>query len=77
MSEAEDEGSHVVLPQMMSSKGNYANNTSAIRLTELGPRLTLQVIFAFPSFFCVEEKLWIFFKSHFLCYKLMYGNIAV
>lgn len=43
-SEAEDdESSHVTLSQKLSSRGNYANSKSAIRLFELGPRLTLQV----------------------------------
>ncbi|XP_026825779.1 protein Peter pan [Ooceraea biroi] len=44
-SEAEDdETSHVTLPQKLSSRGNHANSKSAIRLSELGPRLTLQLI---------------------------------
>lgn len=43
-SEAEDdETSHVTLPQKLSSRGNHANSKSAIRLYELGPRITLQV----------------------------------
>lgn len=43
-SEAEDdESSHVTLPQKLSSRGNNANSKSAIRLSELGPRITLQV----------------------------------
>lgn len=43
-SEAEDdEASHVKLSQKLSSRGNHANSTSAIKLFELGPRLTLQV----------------------------------
>lgn len=43
-SEAEDdEASHVKLSQNLSSRGNHINSTSAIRLFELGPRLTLQV----------------------------------
>lgn len=43
-SEAEDDPSnHVTLPQTLSSRGNHANNKSAIRLFELGPRLTLEV----------------------------------
>lgn len=43
-SEAEDdEASHVTLSQNLSSRGNHANSKSAIRLYELGPRLTLQV----------------------------------
>ncbi|XP_029166344.1 protein Peter pan [Nylanderia fulva] len=44
-SEAEDdETSHVTLPQKLSSRGNHANSKSAIRLYELGPRMTLQLI---------------------------------
>ncbi|XP_032664696.1 protein Peter pan [Odontomachus brunneus] len=44
-SEAEDdEASHVKLSQKLSSRGNHANFTSAIRLHELGPRLTLQLM---------------------------------
>ena len=43
-SEAEDDpASHVTLPQKLSSRGNHEKGTSAIRLYELGPRLTLQV----------------------------------
>lgn len=43
-SEAEDdENSHVTLSQKLSSRGNHANSKSAIRLSELGPRITLQV----------------------------------
>ncbi|GFG29694.1 hypothetical protein Cfor_03744 [Coptotermes formosanus] len=42
-SEAEDDpGSHVTLPQKLSSRGNIASAQSALRLIELGPRLTLQ-----------------------------------
>ncbi|KYM92883.1 Suppressor of SWI4 1 like protein [Atta colombica] len=44
-SEAEDdENSHVTLSQKLSSRGNQANSKSAIRLFELGPRITLQLI---------------------------------
>lgn len=43
-SEAEDdEASHVKLSQKLSSRGNHANATSAVRLFELGPRITFQV----------------------------------
>lgn len=43
-SEAEDdENSHITLSQTLSSRGNHANSKSAIRLFELGPRITLQV----------------------------------
>lgn len=46
MSESEvedDESSHVTLSQKLSSRGNQADSKSAIRLSELGPRITLQV----------------------------------
>ncbi|XP_011689791.1 PREDICTED: protein Peter pan [Wasmannia auropunctata] len=44
-SEAEDdETSHVTLSQKLSSRGNQPNSKSAIRLFELGPRITLQLI---------------------------------
>ncbi|KAL0100433.1 hypothetical protein PUN28_019641 [Cardiocondyla obscurior] len=44
-SEAEDdETSHVTLAQKLSSRGNHADSKSAIRLYELGPRITLQLI---------------------------------
>lgn len=43
-SEAEDDpDSHVQLPQKLSSRGNLEKGKSAIKLYELGPRLTLQV----------------------------------
>lgn len=45
-SEAEMDGPHneVVLPQKMMGKGNTVSMKSAIRLTELGPRMTLELI---------------------------------
>ncbi|XP_051155908.1 protein Peter pan [Leptopilina boulardi] len=44
-SEAEDDpAAHVTLPQKLSSRGNHESGKSAIRLFELGPRLTLQLI---------------------------------
>ncbi|KAK7868620.1 hypothetical protein R5R35_008429 [Gryllus longicercus] len=44
-SEAEDDpNSHVVLPQKLASRGNTASSTSAIRVVELGPRLTLELL---------------------------------
>ncbi|XP_014604258.1 PREDICTED: protein Peter pan [Polistes canadensis] len=44
-SEAEDDpNSHITLPQKLSSRGNHENSTSAIRLSELGPRITLQLM---------------------------------
>ncbi|XP_067122245.1 suppressor of SWI4 1 homolog [Centruroides vittatus] len=45
-SEAEPDGpeNEVVLPQHISSRGNIKSEKSAIRLIELGPRMTLQLI---------------------------------
>ncbi|OQV20076.1 Suppressor of SWI4 1-like protein [Hypsibius exemplaris] len=44
-SEMEDDPDNKVsLPQPISSRGNMANQLSSIRLTELGPRLTLELI---------------------------------
>ena len=44
-SEAEDDpASHVVLPQKLSSRGNQEKGTSAIRLYELGPRITMHLM---------------------------------
>ncbi|KAL0275279.1 UNVERIFIED_CONTAM: hypothetical protein PYX00_003182 [Menopon gallinae] len=44
-SEGEDDpGSHVTLPQKIWSRGNVPMNQSSIRLVELGPRMTLQLI---------------------------------
>ncbi|XP_049780747.1 protein Peter pan [Schistocerca cancellata] len=44
-SEAEDDpSSHVTLPQKIASRGNITSGQSAIRLVEMGPRLTLQLI---------------------------------
>lgn len=34
----------MVLPQTLNSRGNIANNKSAIRLHEIGPRLTIELI---------------------------------
>ena len=46
MSESEgedDPSSHVELAQPVRSRGNMVNARSAVRLIELGPRLTLKV----------------------------------
>ncbi|XP_015120310.1 protein Peter pan [Diachasma alloeum] len=44
-SEGEDEpSSSVILPQKLSSRGNLQNSNSAIKLYELGPRLSLQLM---------------------------------
>lgn len=40
----DDENNEVVLPQTLNSRGNLANNKSAIRLHEIGPRLTIELI---------------------------------
>lgn len=47
MSESEyedDEHNEVVLPQTLTSKGNLENNKSAVRLHEIGPRLTMELV---------------------------------
>lgn len=44
-SEAEDDpNNQVTIPQKLASRGNLAGGQSAIRLSELGPRLTLQLM---------------------------------
>lgn len=44
-SEAEDDpNSHVEVSQNLPTRGNMVSQKSSIRLSELGPRLTLQVI---------------------------------
>ncbi|XP_059475797.1 protein Peter pan [Neocloeon triangulifer] len=44
-SEAEDDpNSHVILPQDLPSRGAVASTKTAIRLSELGPRMTLQLV---------------------------------
>lgn len=44
-SECEDDpSSHVTLPHKLSSRGNHEKGTSAIRLYELGPRITMQLM---------------------------------
>lgn len=43
-SEAEDETSHVVLPQRYNGRGNAKSQKSALKLVELGPRLRLKLI---------------------------------
>lgn len=42
-SEAEDENSRVTLPDRFIGKGNAKSQQSAMKLTELGPRLTLEI----------------------------------
>uniref|UniRef100_H3DMJ0 Peter pan homolog n=1 Tax=Tetraodon nigroviridis TaxID=99883 RepID=H3DMJ0_TETNG len=44
-SEAEQDGEHNIteLPQAYSGRGNMASQQSAVRLTEIGPRMTLQL----------------------------------
>lgn len=42
-SEAEDEASKVVLPERFLGKGNGKSQQSAIKLVELGPRVTLEL----------------------------------
>lgn len=45
-SEAEQDGDHNIteLPQVYSGRGNMAAQQSAVRLTEIGPRMTLQLV---------------------------------
>merc|ERR1719262_643478 len=40
----DDESSKVTLPQAVSARGNLPQEQSAIRMVELGPRLTLKLI---------------------------------
>eukprot|EP00595_Chromulina_sp_UTEXLB2642_P000677 CAMPEP_0196766234 /NCGR_PEP_ID=MMETSP1095-20130614/20877_1 /TAXON_ID=96789 ORGANISM="Chromulina nebulosa, Strain UTEXLB2642" /NCGR_SAMPLE_ID=MMETSP1095 /ASSEMBLY_ACC=CAM_ASM_000446 /LENGTH=217 /DNA_ID=CAMNT_0042127071 /DNA_START=323 /DNA_END=973 /DNA_ORIENTATION=+ len=42
-SEAEDEESKIVLPDRFNGKGNFESQQSAMKLTELGPRMTLEL----------------------------------
>lgn len=42
-SEAEDEGSKVTLPERYVGRGNIKSQVSAMKLVELGPRLTLEL----------------------------------
>lgn len=42
-SEAEDESSRVTLPDRFVGRGNAKSQLSAMKLTELGPRLTLEI----------------------------------
>ncbi|XP_015284038.1 PREDICTED: suppressor of SWI4 1 homolog, partial [Gekko japonicus] len=45
-SEAEQDGSHNIteLPQAYAGRGNMKSEQSAVRLTEIGPRMKLQLI---------------------------------
>lgn len=43
-SEPEDEATHVVLPQKYAGKGNAKSQKSALKLVELGPRLTMKLV---------------------------------
>jgi ribosome biogenesis protein SSF1/2 len=43
-SEPEDETSHVVLPQSYSGKGNSKSQKSALKLVELGPRMSIKLL---------------------------------
>ncbi|KAJ8254042.1 hypothetical protein COCON_G00206540 [Conger conger] len=45
-SEAEQDGEHNIteLPQVYSGRGNMRSQQSAVRLTEIGPRMTLQLV---------------------------------
>merc|ERR1719334_1868857 len=39
-----DEGSQCVVPQAMTSRGNMAAQKSSVRLVELGPRITMELL---------------------------------
>lgn len=39
----DDDTGHVVLPQTLKSRGNIENNKSAVKLHEIGPRLTFEL----------------------------------
>lgn len=39
----DDDTGHVVLPQTLKSRGNTENNKSAVKLHEIGPRLTMEL----------------------------------
>lgn len=44
-SEAEDDPNHhITVPQKLVSRGNIESGKSAVRLSELGPRLSLQLM---------------------------------
>lgn len=40
----DDEQNEIVLPQTLNSRGNIENNKSAIRMYEIGPRMTIELI---------------------------------
>ena len=40
----DDETNQVILPQTLKSKGNLADNKSAVRLYEIGPRMTVELM---------------------------------
>lgn len=40
----DDEANQVVLPQTLKSRGNTENSKSAVRLHEIGPRLTMELV---------------------------------
>lgn len=40
----DDDTNEVILPQTLKSRGNVANNKSAVRLHEIGPRITIELI---------------------------------
>ena len=73
-SEAEDDpGSHVTLPQKLSSRGNLASAQSALRLIELGPRLTLQASPAHGHLNLTD--IWTFSAVWLLCSLLQSINV--
>jgi len=40
----DDENSHCVVPQAMTSRGNIASQKSSVRLVELGPRISMELL---------------------------------
>ena len=40
----EDESSQVTVPQGLASRGNFASQKSSVKLVELGPRMTMELI---------------------------------
>jgi len=53
-SEYEDEDNQVVLPDKYTGRGNIKNNQSAIKLAELGPRMTLKLVKVMQGLFSGE-----------------------
>lgn len=56
-SEPEEEVSRVTLPQRMPGRGNHAAQRSAVKLAEIGPRVTFK-LFKVTQAPWVEENEW-------------------